>query len=291
MTEKSNNSKRHHYIPKFFIKNFTDEDGKLFVYTKEKDTILKNKQSPKGIFFEDNRNLVNFSGHMLDNLEQFYSELDSKIATDYLNAIKNKIVTPEELTSLTFLANLLKWRVPKSDLKFNELKSHLSKEELAIKIQINNQNNAVDENAISHIENSDIFKESKRILLSILPLLQGENLLEIHNHSFFQINTVFPSLIGDNPVIMENCDLNKIGNFIFPLSSDITFIYKQKAKREMNNGGLFCFHRDLTILNNSSTFIGCENKEHLEKVIKMYKKIKEEGKTTELEQQIFKYIE
>lgn len=291
MTEKLNNSKRHHYIPKFFIKNFTDEDGKLFVYNKEKDTILKNKQSPKGIFFENNRNTVNFSGHKLDNLEQFYSDLDSKMATDYLNVIKNKTVTPEELTSLTFLANLLKWRVPKSDLKFNELKSHLSKEELAIKIQINNQNKAVDENAISHIENSDIFKESKRILLSILPLLQGENLLEIHNHSFFQINTVFPSLIGDNPVIMENCDLNKIGNFIFPLSSDITFIYKQKAKREMNNGGLFCFHRDLTILNNSSTFIGCKNKEHLEKVIKMYKKIKEEGKTTELEQQIFKYIE
>lgn len=284
-----NNSKRHHYIPKFFIKNFTDEDGKLFVYNKEKDTILKNKQSPKGIFFENNRNTVDFSGHKLDNLEQFYSELDSKIAIDYLNIIKNKTVTPEELTSLIFLVNLLKWRVPKSDLQFNKLKNDLSKEELAIKIQIKNQNNDTAKNTISHIENSDIFKESKRILLSILPLLE-ENLLEIHNHSFFQINSVFPSLIGDNPVIMENCDLNKIGNFIFPLSSDITFIYKQKSKREMNNGALFCFHRDLTILDNSSNFIGCKSKEHLEKVIKMYKKIKEDGKTAELEQQIFKYI-
>ena len=173
-------SKRHHYIPQFFIKNFTDEDGLLFVYNKEKDHILKTKQSPKGIFFENNRNTVDFSGNNLDSLEQFYSILDSNISKDYLNAIKNETATPEELTSITLLANLLKWRVPNSDIKFNELKNDLSQKELEIKIELKNKNDTINKDAIKHIENSNIFKETKRILLSILPLLKDKNkLLEI----------------------------------------------------------------------------------------------------------------
>lgn len=126
-------SKKHHYIPQFIIRNFTDDDGLLYVYNKDKDQIVKYKQSPKGLFFQNDRNTVDFSGHQLDNLESMYAALDSNIAKDYLNVLKTETVTPEELASITLLANMLRWRVPKSDSRFNEIKTDLNQERLNIK--------------------------------------------------------------------------------------------------------------------------------------------------------------
>lgn len=49
-------SKRHHYLPQFYIKGFVGNDGKVAVYNKEKDKIDKIRKSPKQLFYEYNRN-------------------------------------------------------------------------------------------------------------------------------------------------------------------------------------------------------------------------------------------
>lgn len=284
-------SQRHHYIPRFFIKQFCDDDGLIYIFDKEKNKILKNRQSPKGSFFEDDRNTVDFSGQKLDNLELIYSALDNNLATDYLKVLKNETVTPEELTSITLLANLLKWRVPKSDKEFDEIKNDLSQTDLGVRIEIKDKSLNIDKKAIEHIENSDIFKETKRIMLSILPLTTPNKLLEIHNNSFLQMNPVYPALLGDNPIIMKNgTGINQINDFVFPLSSETTFIYKQNSKRNMNNP-LFFFHRDLSIFKNSTKYVGCKSKEHLEKIIEMYNKLKNDGNLEQIEGYIFNYID
>lgn len=36
-------SKRHHYIPQFFLRGFTNEAGEYFIYDKIKDEIRKSK--------------------------------------------------------------------------------------------------------------------------------------------------------------------------------------------------------------------------------------------------------
>lgn len=251
-----NKSHRHHYIPQFFIKNFTDDNGFLFVYNKIENRISNRKHSPKSIFFETDRNTVDFRGRQLDNLESLYAELDSNISHDLTNVLASKTVTPEELTSIALLACLLKWRVPKSDERFNVIKQDLTQEDLAIKITIKDKNTKVDEAAIKHIETSDIFREAKRILLGVLPFISTTNLLEIHNNSFIQTNTFFPSVIGDCPVIeKEKFHLNIMEDFILPLSSTETFIYKRDCKKEINNF-LFFIQRDLAIIESSEKYIG-----------------------------------
>jgi len=283
-------SKKHHYIPQFFIRNFTDNDGLLYVYNKDKDQIVKYKQSPKGLFFENDRNTVDFSGHQLDNLESMYSALDSTIAKDYLNVLKTETVTPEELISITLLANMLRWRVPKSDTRFNEIKTDLSQEQLNIKITVKDKGLQIDPKALEHIEGSDIFIEGKRILLSILPLLNQQKVLEIHNSSFININSLFPSLIGDSHVVFEDeSDFNAISNFILPLSSEKTFIYKQDSKGEVNNI-LFFFHRDLSIIHHSQKYVGCRSLNHLEKIVTMYRQVKAEGRLEDVEKFAFNFI-
>lgn len=43
-------SERHHYIPKFYINGFLDDENKLYVYDKEKDEVKKKNHLRKGFF-------------------------------------------------------------------------------------------------------------------------------------------------------------------------------------------------------------------------------------------------
>jgi len=37
----SNRSKKHHYLPRYYLKGFTDEVGKFFVYDKAEDRVFQ----------------------------------------------------------------------------------------------------------------------------------------------------------------------------------------------------------------------------------------------------------
>lgn len=43
-------TKRHHYLPEFYIKGFLNSNGKVFVYDKHKKAFNPNEQSPKQFF-------------------------------------------------------------------------------------------------------------------------------------------------------------------------------------------------------------------------------------------------
>ncbi len=51
MSIQLNITKRHHYIPEFFIEGFVGEDGKLAVFNKETGKLDKLRKSPKQVFF------------------------------------------------------------------------------------------------------------------------------------------------------------------------------------------------------------------------------------------------
>ncbi|MCK5214372.1 MAG: DUF4238 domain-containing protein [Candidatus Omnitrophica bacterium] len=43
--------KRHHYIPVFYLKGFTNKEGILYVYDKDRDPVFES--SPEGIAYEN----------------------------------------------------------------------------------------------------------------------------------------------------------------------------------------------------------------------------------------------
>ena len=49
-------SRKHHYLPRYYLKGFADEKNSFFVYDKTNDNIFKS--SPNSIFFENNLNTV-----------------------------------------------------------------------------------------------------------------------------------------------------------------------------------------------------------------------------------------
>ena len=286
-----NRSRRHHYIPKFLISNFTDSDGLFYVWNKTTNRLINTRQSPKSIFFEMDRNTVNFSGQPMDNLEALYAQLDSHIAVDINNVLQTENVTPEQLTSIITLATLLKWRTPVSDDAFNVLKGNTGDNDLSIEISIKDKNLEADESALAHIHNSEIFKETKRILLSIKPLLNDGKLLEIADNYFIHHNERFSSIIGDCPVIEKlNSDFNEIEDFIFPLSSTDTFIFKKNSKKSIKNL-MFFLQMDLAVFHASKKYVGCKDKEHLEKLVKLYDQLQEANVAELIPKILFDFID
>jgi len=59
-------SKRHHYIPEYYIDGFTDNNGFLCIYDKQKNKIIRNLRPPKSIFFEENLNSISVGANLSD---------------------------------------------------------------------------------------------------------------------------------------------------------------------------------------------------------------------------------
>jgi Protein of unknown function (DUF4238) len=82
MSKENEISWRHHYLPKFYIKNFFKED-KIWVFNKYKNEIEKKPSSPKAIFFETDRNILEIDGQTTDFLETLYGKFDDMLAKKF----------------------------------------------------------------------------------------------------------------------------------------------------------------------------------------------------------------
>lgn len=285
-------SRRHHYVPQFLIKNFADEDGLLYVFDKQTGRIAKQRQSPKSVFFEMDRNTVLFNGEPKDHLESLYAVLDDDAAIQLQRVLSSRKASPEEVVSIVVLANSLKWRVPASDRQFGQLKEALSLTDLKAEIRPIDQTKPVDDHALNQLMTSDAVKEAKRILLPLLPLFDDAKLTDIHASWFIHSHPDdrFPSVIGDCPLLEKpNADHCQLEDFIFPLSSTDTFIYKSQARKQIKSP-IFTLQKDLATLHYSARYVACKSKAHLENIVKMYGELQAQNQVANLTKFLFDFI-
>lgn len=283
-------SSRHHYIPRFLIKNFADEKNLLWVYNKKEKRILKTQQSPKAIFFEWDRNLFDINGTPGDNIEKMYGEVDNLLARALENILKTHNMTGRELTFMIYLVSLMKWRIPKVDVDARELVKDLLIEDLGIAIRPIDPNVAVTSEALESIRKMGIINETKRLLLSVQPLLNSTVLDEIHNNCFITSYDEFPAVLGDCPIIEKaETDFKTLGDFIFPLSTTDTLICKRGAKRYIPTR-MFYIQKDLNIFHLSENYVACKSREQLVNISTMYNELAEKGNLDFLERAAFESI-
>lgn len=197
------------------------------------------------------------------------------MAKDVESILKLENITPEDVAGIAILASVLKWRTPVKDKEFNEIKNDLTATDLSVEIRIKGEDHNVEQAALDHLQNSEIFRETKRVLLPILPLLNEKKLFDIHNNGFINTNKKFPALLGDSPLIEKtNFNFRELENFILPLSSESTFIYKTNSKQQITNP-MFWIQRDLATFHLSKKFVACRSKEHLEKIVLLYRQCEE----------------
>lgn len=182
-------STRHHYIPQFLIKRFADEDNMLYLYDKEKGAFSKEKRSPKSMFFEMNRNTLDFGGALNDNLEKLYADLDDKFSRDVTEIVKSKNITEERLMSLLVMISSLKWRLPVNDKLFEEKDKQYTYDKLPISIKLINDDGSQNKEALDYLLNSEIFSRTKRLVFPFLPFydnteIKFTKLLRLHQNSY-----------------------------------------------------------------------------------------------------------
>ena len=281
-------SHRHHYIPRFLINKFCN-DGVLWVYDKQEGNIRS--KSPKQIFFGPDRNTVSINGIQCDNIEQIYSEIDNKEA-----AILNKILSHEEmsgveLTWLIYFAAQIKWRIPHADTLWVKTVADLPLRDMSLLICPLDPSQTMDIENAKQIENLEIIRQLKRLLLSLQPLLTENVLNEIHNNCYLLTQNPNPALIGDNPLIeVHNTDYRTLGDFIFPLSSDHTLICKRGCRKTYPSNNLFYLQKDLSILHIADRYVGCSDYDYLQKTVETYNQVKATGKEDLLLKYIFNFL-
>lgn len=118
-----NISRRHHYLPEFYLKGFTNSQGLFAVYSVPKNRIKRNLQPPSSHFFVKDRNSMRLNGAMTDIPERAYSIVDNRMAGIFqkLQACQGvPKLSVHEMTGLYhFLSNLF-WRNPAADAQFEK---------------------------------------------------------------------------------------------------------------------------------------------------------------------------
>lgn len=282
-------SSRHHYIPRFIVARFCNDNGKTFLFEKKKNLIRE--VSPKQVFFGWDRNTFDYKGEQIDNVEKFYADLDSMFA-NILSEIEGKEdISSTEMMYLVFLANSLKWRVPASDKSFKEWKDRLSFENLGIGFEVKDKITGVKLNEFEEKLDTDISKEFKRILIAMQPVRFKHISKEILKGLFLLKTKNCFSVLGDNPVIELKPDSEEfIEDFIFPISELDSLVYKKDSKRN-HVIEYFYLIKDVAQLHLAENYIICRNKEYLEKVIEAYDNIKKHGKQNMIVKGLFQTIE
>lgn len=283
-------SSRHHFIPKYYISGFCKDDGKFFVYDKDKDQILSRELVAKSVFFEDGRNNILVGDLEISILEDFaYGDTDNKLAR-----IFNKILNPENSINdlneeilphlLIFVADLF-WRNPQSDRVFEDVYDRTV-------IQVTNHDGKVldDKEFVESIKAEKWRAKVERANIlgyTIRKILEADGdkgksgkIVETTSSSF---------IMGDFPVIYESTprSFSDIGQLmhIFPISSRHLYYSKARPNSEFKL-------EDTHFLNaiqihQSSHIVISPDKNILEKSIATYKYLLGAGKLELFRQSFF----
>ena len=224
---------RHHYIPVYYLKEFTDTDGKFYVYDVEKKIIKPSKQSPKQIGFEWDRNVNDFYGTKTDDVETiFYQKIDDYISKQYKELIKSKkqtIITEADYYNLQHFAVSLYIRNPVFDKIIEQLITEKHDTDLGFEI-LNKATNQRHVDFENEILKSEHFIESFRTILPALQLYKlPDEKVKKFRLSFKPESETSKTIISDFPIVFNSSSLPSHDifehEFILPLSSKITLYY------------------------------------------------------------------
>lgn len=285
-----NQSSRHHYLPQFYIKNFVNESGVLHVYNKEQGVFNTRQMGPKSIFFEWDRNTVPIGGIPNDSFEQLYAKLDDKISLTISRVLRTKAISIEDMMDIHVFSSLLKWRIPVNDKDFDEIKDQFPYEKLRYEIKIETGNEETNKEALQYLASSDLFNSQKRFIFPFLRFYDQEILLRTYYYSFLNFHPSQNALISDCPVIEEKkVGPEEISNFVFPLSSTDTLIYKNEVANLIHDP-TFYFYKDLSVFHLATKYVACRDRAHLDMVAKTHETMKRNNTTHRIIPLLFETI-
>ena len=291
-------TKRHHYIPQFLIRNFTNNDKKITIYDKLKDDFFESVTN--NIFVETDRNsFSDFDGKKNDNIEKLYANLDSIFSVTIEKVIASESLDGEDLGKLILLAYTQKWRVPQYQKALENAISAYSFSDLGLRVK--QKDKIVDVN-LENIFNSLELQQVKRFFLALQPFRFSEEYQKIFSKTVL-LSTPLTALLSDCPFMESQLSTEIIfEDFIFPIHEHYTLIFSKSINKEdflafqsteRFKKFLFMFStsRDAMSIGYADRFIGCSDEKYLKIIVNNYKNyIIDDGKKNTLFQAAFELI-
>jgi hypothetical protein len=264
-------SNRHHYIPEFYIKGFTNPEQKVIVYDKRASEFKSQAFSPKQIFFEWNRNNLIINGKTDDFVENLYSIWDNKLSITYkrINEQKGRVkFDATDLFNLLIFVSLNHWRLPHLGNEIDNLIEDYSKENSFVKIYDNNAGEEVSSEFFNEFKKRPGFKEMFRLSRPITDYLKLDINKVIDNWKIYSAaSNVELHILGDNPIIFKNDRKENIleNELIMPLSKGKLLINSNGKRIEQITPQIIIAIDTLVFIQSKSIVIG-SNKDYLKAI-------------------------
>lgn len=288
--QQNNQSRKHHYLPIFYIKGFLDQENKFFRYDKVNDQISSKRITPSQIFFIWNRNTVKSPLGSTDAIEEFYSKLDSECA-EVIHEFRDKpntedLQTDQNIALLRFFIINLFWRIPKfdhlaqayldqSEITFWDKTTGLQVENLELEMKLRS-----DPNHLITYRPTFTFEMIKNLSRSRKGIVSSQ----LYG---FKKDIV---LIGDHPILFKNSPSQQellSGDFIIPISS--RRVYRLTSEDlGLNFAVENVLQLNALIIEQSVRYICGPDKEFLEQCVEYWKQIKSKGILFFLNEQLFR---
>lgn len=271
----NNLSKKHHYIPQFYLRGFTNNKGSYYLFDKKTRKI--SCATPSNSFYEKDRNTGIVDGVKNDDMEKFYGYYENK-AAPYFNQLTKAfnddelILNSKIIRTIKFFIICLHFRTPGSDYAIDKLIDNMSFKECGFDfIQAVAGSTIITPDIEEKLKKNNSFRKLYRLFIPF-SLTQSEYWTydlknwKIHSHhNHYQVT-------GDNPIILKHpiFSLQTGKELILPISSNKTLINTSFSNTAL--GFEFSFYQDLIILHQSYRFVCCENKEYFEELIDAWEK-------------------
>ena len=289
-----NISKRHHYIPQFYLRGFTNENKTYFIFDKKKEEIRET--IPKNSFYQNKRNTSIIGNEKSVLLEDLYSQFDSVTAPELRkiqeSTLENFSLEPEILHRIKMFITQIYWRIPENDEELDKVIDKLSFSETGFDIKNKEGKSVVTKELEEQLKNEDIFRKMYRIFIPLMSHNEKYKTTDYENwRVYFRGNKY--QLTGDNPLIIENfkdfSSLNK--ELLFPLSSNKIFIHTKRPKPK-NLPSKFILEMDMMIIQQATRFVCCSDRFYLNYLIEnLYSFSKNHGIEDKMKESLFNNFE
>ena len=274
-------SVKHHYLPQYYLKGFTDSKEGFWVYDKQVGKIFRSGSVET--FYEKHLNTVTFpKGETSDFLEDAYTDLENQ-SWNSLDAIRTSTINTDiqlsdKMNFYLFLL-FLHWRLP-SNIGFVD---KLSEVALVENNDTMNFFNITDRNGkqapegfLKTVRESSAFKKSVKVLIPFAPFLKDKDWHKNLEKWRFLYSTDDKGwyIVGDNPIITEGHNdhnpINCLQEFIFPISGKILLVnIEPPLVKGIPSETVMQF--SIAIIERAKRFVACQDKEYLEILVELYK--------------------
>ena len=266
-------SKKHHYIPQFYLRGFTDDAGYFTVYDKQLNIFRKSR--PENEFYEKFRNTTNLGGEKSVIVEEIYSHFESNFASTVAAIEKSShtdsIITAEIIIGVKFFVETMRWRNPALDDVYKKVVGMLTIDDFGLSIKGATKKEQAEIN--KRIMDEPEAQKMLRPFIAAMSLKPSKD-DDYYNNSKWHIlyqDGGFP-ITGDFPIIFNPKTLQNglDEEFIFPLSAQRTVVVSNiKPAKQLPNA--FSVDKDLAIIHLAKRFVCCKHDEYLKYMINYYK--------------------